>query len=288
MQLPDLLGLDLLVIDDDEISRELLALQLSLLGHSVATAEDGDAVLSLMETHSLTPSVILMDAQMPGLSGLALIEALRPLTTAQIVLISGSTPDDELIAGADAFLLKPCSDQDLRSVLDRLMHANVVTNGQSSDENPPTLAAKTTARRGWGTHDSVSDSASESGLAISPSNQATLELDPQKFAQLRAMMPESAIREILAALATDLEKRIAALRVAIKGQQWQESRSIGHAIKGGAAMIGATRLRTLGSEIEEGLLDNASTGNQMGTDPPAIIELTYSLATLRRMLESDF
>ena len=67
----------LLLIDDDLVSREVMATVLTMSGYAVHTAEDGAASIALLETKEFTPDAILMDAQMPGLSGAKLINALR-------------------------------------------------------------------------------------------------------------------------------------------------------------------------------------------------------------------
>ncbi len=54
---------------------------------------------------------------MPGLSGPELIAKLRQLGQDEIILISGTTPAEELIAAADGFLLKPFGPEDLQKLL---------------------------------------------------------------------------------------------------------------------------------------------------------------------------
>ncbi len=71
-----------LLIDDDLVSREVTATVLTMNGFTVHTAEDGAAALELLTLRrtvpqALRPDVILMDAQMPGLSGTELIAELR-------------------------------------------------------------------------------------------------------------------------------------------------------------------------------------------------------------------
>ncbi len=58
-----------LVVDDDEVSRDVFALLLNAAGYSVDTAESGDAALIYLQTTHSLPDVILTDLQMPGTSG---------------------------------------------------------------------------------------------------------------------------------------------------------------------------------------------------------------------------
>jgi CheY-like chemotaxis protein len=74
---PNRLPESILLIDDDVISREVLATLLEMQGFRVESAEHGAQALDLLQRSTAQPEVILMDAQMPGLSGAELIQALR-------------------------------------------------------------------------------------------------------------------------------------------------------------------------------------------------------------------
>ena len=89
------------------VSREVTATVLTMSGYTVHTAVDGDTALEMLAGGDCTPDAILMDAQMPGLSGTELIAELRARTKARIFAISGSNPPHEVAAAADGFLLKP-------------------------------------------------------------------------------------------------------------------------------------------------------------------------------------
>lgn len=106
-----------LLIDDDLVSREVIATVLTLHGHLVHTAEAGDGALELLAAGTVTPGVVLMDAQLPGMSGTELIGKLREACEAEIILISGSQPADELVKAADGFLMKPFGAEDLAKEL---------------------------------------------------------------------------------------------------------------------------------------------------------------------------
>ena len=112
-----------LLIDDDLVSREVTATVLTMNGYTVHTAEDGAAALALLTAaegrpQALRPDVILMDSQMPGLSGTQLIGELRARSYARVYVVSGSNPPQELTASADGFLLKPFSADAFRKLLE--------------------------------------------------------------------------------------------------------------------------------------------------------------------------
>src|SRR5208337_589400 len=96
-----------LLIDDDLVSREVTATLLTMSGYSVHSAVSGEAAVQLLKEGGLLPGVVLMDAQMPGLSGAALIAELRAQSEAPIYAISASELPQEIAAAADGFLLKP-------------------------------------------------------------------------------------------------------------------------------------------------------------------------------------
>jgi CheY-like chemotaxis protein len=120
----ELLG-KVLVVDDDEVIRQLIAVNLNLEGFEVATATDGqdclDRVLDVM------PDVITLDVMMPFLDGWATAERLRTeeaTSHIKVVLITARAQDDDrrrgLGIGVDAYLTKPFDPAELIQVVREL------------------------------------------------------------------------------------------------------------------------------------------------------------------------
>jgi signal transduction histidine kinase/CheY-like chemotaxis protein len=89
----------ILVADDDEITRYLVADALNGLGHPVRTVGGGIAALAAVRAG--TPALIVLDVEMPDLDGVALVRRLRddPETAAiPIVLHTGRDPGEPRIA----------------------------------------------------------------------------------------------------------------------------------------------------------------------------------------------
>ena len=107
----------ILLIDDDLVSREVIATVLTLDGYEVHTAESGEAALGILTAAEYSPELVMMDAQLPGLSGVALIQQIRNRSKATIIAISGSSLPEDLQAAADGFLLKPFNPDALRTLL---------------------------------------------------------------------------------------------------------------------------------------------------------------------------
>jgi CheY-like chemotaxis protein len=208
-----------LLIDDDLVSREVTATVLTMTGYTVHTAEKGEAAVNMISNGEFHPGVILMDAQMPGLSGTTLIAQLRALTKAPVYVISASEPPGDVTAAADGFLLKPFD----MPALNKLF--GVQKQGPAAS-------------------------------LLSPNDPV---VDTQVLSQFRKMMPEPAVREIYTAVVADLGRRIEALGTAIAKGDSAEVRRIGHAIKGGCGMAGAVQAARLGALLEAeppGLKDN--------------------------------
>lgn len=117
----------LLVADDNQDSRELYALYLTMLGYNVTVASDGRDAVQLARSHH--PDLIVMDLDMPRVDGWAAIHQLRgdPVTAAiPIVVLTGhdlktQLKDVAIAAGAVSYLMKPCFPEELaREVSARL------------------------------------------------------------------------------------------------------------------------------------------------------------------------
>jgi DNA-binding response OmpR family regulator len=101
-----------LVVDDDEIIRQLIAVNLTLEGFDVVTAVDGrDCLEKVVEAN---PDVITLDVMMPRLDGWVTATQLRrnPETAGmKVVLITARAQEDDKSRGreigVDAYLTKP-------------------------------------------------------------------------------------------------------------------------------------------------------------------------------------
>jgi len=83
--------LDLLVVDDEAVIRELLSRFFATRGHAVMTAQDGAHALRLAEQSTF--DVVISDLRMPGMNGLELIRQLRPLPSCANTRFMISTGD---------------------------------------------------------------------------------------------------------------------------------------------------------------------------------------------------
>ncbi|MBI3724965.1 response regulator [bacterium] len=105
-------GERLLVVDDNLANQKLASVLLEDDGFTVRTAANASEALALVE--SFSPRLILMDVELPGMSGLELVERLRAdpetSTTTIVAFTAYAMKGDEqraLAAGCDGYITKP-------------------------------------------------------------------------------------------------------------------------------------------------------------------------------------
>jgi CheY-like chemotaxis protein len=108
----------LVVVDDDEMTREVLELIAAEAGFACESFATGDEAVALLAGRG-APFAVLTDMQMPGLAGEALAEALRRVCgrSTRLVAMSGSRVERAQLRGFDGFLLKPFSVEELTAAL---------------------------------------------------------------------------------------------------------------------------------------------------------------------------
>lgn len=120
------MGRRVLVVDDHPMSLELVSVLLAQEGNQVLAATSGEVGLRLAAAEA--PDLILMDLQLPGMTGYEAIRRLKadPVTAAIPVLaLTGSAmKGDDLkvrAAGADGYLTKPLDARVFRETLRRIL-----------------------------------------------------------------------------------------------------------------------------------------------------------------------
>ena len=123
--------MNILIAEDDAVSRRLLEATLTKWGHQVTATPNGDRAWELLQQPG-SPLLLVLDWLMPGLDGLELCRRARQLPShrhAYILLLTSRQSREDLItgleAGADDYLVKPFDHGELRARLQvgvRVLH----------------------------------------------------------------------------------------------------------------------------------------------------------------------
>lgn len=209
-----------LVVDDDQVIRELVGLLLSRCGYEAEVAESGEAALALLTGEDrIMPSVILTDLQLPGMSGKILATSLRALcgNGTRIAAMSGRQPVPAELDGFDAFLRKPFTE----ATLDTLLRGDVPLSKHE-----------------------------EEGASQPALNEAVYE-------QLAGSMSQERLAQLYELCLNDCVRRIQVIREAAVRSEDAICRKQAHAICGSCGMVGAVEIASLGALIEShGLVAN--------------------------------
>ena len=117
----------ILLVEDNEMNRDMLSRRLIRRGYEVTLAVDGQEGLAQAQSQ---PDLILMDMSLPGIDGWEATRRLKAAPeTARIPVVAltahALTDDRERAtrAGCDAFATKPIEFQALIETIERLLHA---------------------------------------------------------------------------------------------------------------------------------------------------------------------
>jgi len=104
-----------LVADDDADLRELIVFTLAQAGYLVIKANDGLSAVRLFTEES--PDLVVLDINMPGLSGFQVCEAIRARSRVPVMMLTVRGEEEDLVRalglGADDYLTKPFSPRTL-------------------------------------------------------------------------------------------------------------------------------------------------------------------------------
>jgi two-component system sensor histidine kinase EvgS len=213
-------SLSVLVVDDHPVNRLLLCWQLSELGHRTVDTEDGHAGLERWRAQAF--DVVITDCNMPRRNGYALARAIRDEEAQRArapCLILGFTANAQveeklrcLDAGMDECLFKPIRLHDLQQALKGASHCD--SEVQSVEE-----------------------------VALKELDLSTLEqMAGNDHSMIRRLR-----EEVLSSLHNDLQQ----LDQMSHEHDRSGLRELAHHIKGGAQMVGAARLVSACTDLEE-------------------------------------
>lgn len=118
-----------LYVEDNEYNRKIVRQLLSRTSYRLVEAVDGEAALAMIREE--TPDLVLMDVQLPKMSGFDITRALRAeaaTATVPIIMVTSFalSGDDQraMAAGASAYLAKPYSPRELLALVRKFLPEN--------------------------------------------------------------------------------------------------------------------------------------------------------------------
>jgi DNA-binding response OmpR family regulator len=121
-----------LVADDEEDIRALVAFRLKRAGYEVITAADGEEALLLATTR--LPDLVVLDMMMPKATGLEVTRSMREHEATKgipVILLTARAQEGDVArgfgAGADDYVKKPFSPQDLQARVQALLERSAAS-----------------------------------------------------------------------------------------------------------------------------------------------------------------
>jgi two-component system cell cycle response regulator CpdR len=125
----------LLIVDDEESMRTLVARAIAMDDHEIVTAADGAEALEILSNGQNAFDLLLTDIRMPVMDGIALaLTAARDLPDLTILLMTGFADQRERASGLNAIahdvISKPFSVADIRNAVADALAARKARTGQ--------------------------------------------------------------------------------------------------------------------------------------------------------------
>ena len=238
--------LRILIADDAELNRDLVVELLSKRGHSAEAVADGRAAVAALDRQTF--DVVLMDEEMPRMTGLEATRAIRQREAKsgkhQIIIgLSGhATEEDETRfreAGMDAVLAKPVH-------LDKLYWA--VESTAQNMQKPPIRASSQTASLA----PPRAPTASQFAVPVPTvaANAAAVSEDAHTHLRRTTGGNERLIHSLAKTFLADAPKTLALIRNAIAKKDHTKLASAAHLLKGSIAIFGAPKAVAAARNLE--------------------------------------
>jgi DNA-binding NtrC family response regulator len=129
----------ILVVDDEPGMRTYMSTLLEAFHYRVELADSGTDALTRIE-RGLSPNLVLLDVNMPGLDGIETLEQIRRIAPSlRVVMVSCITETKKVVRamqlGAEDYLTKPLQQKDLESALCDLIENGKGQHDKSASEN---------------------------------------------------------------------------------------------------------------------------------------------------------
>lgn len=224
---------DLLLVEDDAVTRELLTLQLSSGGWRVHAAGTGEAAIAWMQKAASAPALVLCDQNLPGICGADLarkiLEHLQELPNGSQTILLGMTAnvDAEAGTGYEGLLVKPFAISDVE-----------------------VFWREASLRRHTANHGEAPLVAAYPGEPRTEHDAERSVLDEAVFTKLQQSMGNKALQGLYGFALADAGDRLQRMEEAARVGDGAKYVAEAHALKGSSGMVGARRLHALAEAAE--------------------------------------
>jgi len=126
----------ILIVEDDDDIRELVAFNLEMSGYSVIKLDKGEEVVQT--SLNQYPDLILLDVMLPGIDGFEVCRAIKSnqnLKNIPVLMLTARTDDEDIIngleTGADDYITKPFRPKILLAKVKTALRRTTATKGES-------------------------------------------------------------------------------------------------------------------------------------------------------------
>lgn len=130
----------ILIVEDDDDIRELVAFNLEMSGYSVIKCDNGEEVVD--KALDQKPDLILLDVMLPGIDGFEVCRRVKKnqdLKDTPVLMLTARTDDDDIIngleTGADDYITKPFRPKILLAKVKTALRRNVVSTKEKTENS---------------------------------------------------------------------------------------------------------------------------------------------------------
>ena len=217
--------LNVLLVDDNFINREVASLMLEHFGCQVTTAENGEECLKVYPTQKF--DLIFIDIQMPVMDGIEATTILRkkyknlPLIAAVSANAMEGDAEKYISAGMDDYLPKPITKESVNSLLDK--HFNLKNETQKNETQKEVL------------------------------NKELPILKTEILDSLKAMGSKDVLKSLFTSFLKDANELVGEINTHLKNKNYQELRKSNHTINGLSGTIGASKMNKICIDISKAI-----------------------------------
>ena len=221
-------GARILVAEDNPTNQRVAQLILESRGHVVTIVSNGEGALDALERGGF--EIALFDLSMPVVSGLEALKLYRfsnPKPIPVLILSANVTTDaisECQRAGAAEFIPKPLRASHLLDAINRHLDAHI------EDVPAPPRPDERTAL---------------AVVTVSP-------IDPQVVRELSQLSSDTSfVERLMRGFQSDTRRLIGELTLALTQRKYDAAKDVAHALKGGAASVGASQLTQIATRVEK-------------------------------------